>query len=233
MKVVQNNKTIRRNTKIGRYITYFSLAVLALGLIITFYWKDQILLSWLAILIGFISSQIGIYFSKRWGRTPIPYETITQSLKGLDDRYTLYHYITAAPHLLVGPAGILPILPYTQPGTITYDQAKNRYRQQGGNAIFKLFGQEGLGRPDEEAKLVVQDLSTQLSKKLESAENIPLEPVLVFINPKVSLNNEGSPFEAVVSEKLKDLVRRKTKTTPLKPDVYEKVNTVFPQESIE
>ncbi len=85
--------------------------------------------SFIAMLLGLVLSQIGVYFANRWGKSPRIDERITLGLKGLDDRYSLYHYVTAVPHLLIGPAGIWVLSPHYQAGTITFE--KNRYRQQG------------------------------------------------------------------------------------------------------
>jgi len=102
--------------------------------------------------------QFGNYYLSRWGKSPRPDELITAALKGLDDRYSLYHYVTPLFHLLVGPTGVYALLPYNQAGRLYYDEQRNRWRQKGGNAFLKLFGNEGLGRPDMEAKYAQSDL---------------------------------------------------------------------------
>ncbi|HZU87518.1 MAG TPA: hypothetical protein VFF78_08550, partial [Anaerolineaceae bacterium] len=107
MKIITNHKTIKRSRKIGQYTTLGSLGILVVGFITSIN-PDPSLFIWalLALMVGFLLSQIGIYYGNRFGRTPRYDERINQSLKGLDEKYSIYHYMTPVPHLLVGPAGI-------------------------------------------------------------------------------------------------------------------------------
>ena len=125
-------------------------------------------------IIGLIFSQVGVYFANRWGKSPRVDERITQGLKGLDDRYTLYHYTTPVPHLLVGPSGIWVITPQYQSGTVTYE--KNRYRQQGVGFFARVVGQEGLGRPDLEARAYQEDFKKFLKKSLPETSQPRVKP---------------------------------------------------------
>src|SRR4030065_1166954 len=114
MNIIRNEKLIKRNSRIAQITVVAGLAVLAAGMFISFRYKEQVTLSMGALLVGFLLSQIGIYFSNRWGRRPRPDELLDQSLKGLDSKFTLYHYSTPVAHLLLGPAGVWLLLPYHQ-----------------------------------------------------------------------------------------------------------------------
>ncbi len=123
MRKITNEKLVKRNRVAGQVLTIASLAILGLSLYLSFQASSQyISYSFLGLILGFILSQVGIYFTNRWGRHPRPDEIIDNSLKGLDDKYSLYHYVTPVSHLLLGPAGIWIILPYSQGGTITYEK---------------------------------------------------------------------------------------------------------------
>ncbi len=94
-----------------------------------------------------------MYYGNRWGRSPRPDELIDKGLKGLGREYTIYHYVTAASHLLVGPAGVWTLMPYYQSGKIVYE--KKRWKSRGGGFIqsyLRLFGQENMGRPEIESE---------------------------------------------------------------------------------
>ncbi|MEN4100885.1 MAG: hypothetical protein ROW52_13265, partial [Anaerolineaceae bacterium] len=127
MKIVTNQKLIKRNSRIGQTTTLVSLAILAGGLFMSFN-ADLIQYSFFALLLGFILSQVGIHYGTKFGRSPRPDERLSQALKGLGEQYVLYHYSGPVPHLLVGPSGIMPLLPYNQRGTITYDENRKRWR---------------------------------------------------------------------------------------------------------
>ena len=230
MKVITNDKLIKRNGNIGKYLTIGALVILFAGMAITWLHPELFWLSWIGLLLGIVLWQIGLFFSNRWGRSPRPDEIITRSLKGLNYDYTLYHYNTPVSHLLVGPAGIWVILPYYQRGTITYE--KNRWKQRGGGlglAYMKIFAQEGLGRPDLDSQEDVDKMTKFLSKA--DISDIPeINPVLVFIDKRAQLNLEGAPIPAFMASDVKDYIKKRAKETPYPKEWIDSIKAVLPQE---
>ncbi len=244
MKIVTNNKYIRRNKKIGQFTTFGSLGILVIGFIISLQ-PDPALFTYslLALVVGFIMSQVGIYFGNRWGRSPRPDEVLSAGLKGLEDKYTLYNFMTVVPHLLVGPAGIWILSTFTQQGVITYDPGKKRWHQRGGNFLMKIFGQEGLGRPDQDTYSLVQEFQKFVTKEVD-IPNLPTPQVaMVFLaDPKkVSLVAPDSPVPAMHIEKLKDFVRKQAKENSIRNehkdpfflDTLIQLRQLLPEESID
>ncbi len=212
MKIVSNDKLIKRNSTIAKVTFFASLFVFGIGLIVSFQRPDDPrILSYTmgALILGFTFSQVSIYYQNRYGKRPRPDEQITAALKGLDDKFTLYHYTSPVPHLLVGPSGVWGLLPYSQGGTITYE--KDRWKQKGGSFMLKLFGGEGLGRPDLEAGGYLRDIQNSLQKGLSEQPLPPIRMALVFTNPKVQIEAEDPPIPTVASKKIKELVRKYTK----------------------
>jgi hypothetical protein len=126
--------------------------------------------------------------------------------------------MTVVPHLLVGPAGIWILAPYLQKGTISYDPAKKRWQQRGGNFLLKIFAQEGLGRPDQDTYSLFQDLQKFISKEVE-IPNLPSPQVaMVFLDEKAVVQASDSPIPAMHIEKLKDFLRRQAKENIAKSD---------------
>jgi hypothetical protein len=208
MKIVTNTKLIQRNRRIGQILSLGSLAVLGVGLYISF--RPELLsYSFIALIIGFMISQIGIYFGNRWGRSPRPDEQLTSALKGLDDKYTLYHYTAPVSHLLVGPSGLWVLLPYNQTGVITYQ--KGRWKQKGGSLYLKVFAQESMGRPDMDVKSSLEDIQKFVNKELGDMEKPPIQAAVVFTNPKVEVKAPEAPIPTLEVDKLKDLIRKKVK----------------------
>jgi len=85
MKVITNDRLIKRNSRIGQIATVSGLLVLVGGMVIAFRNPNSASISWLALIAGFALSQIGLYFGNRWGRHPRPDELLDQGLKGLSD----------------------------------------------------------------------------------------------------------------------------------------------------
>lgn len=212
MNILINTKLVKRYTRIGQVLMFGGMAILIAGMIVNIRYPEMVSLSLGALLLGFLLSQVGIQISNKWSRQPRPYDTINKALKGLDGRYSLYHYTTPASHLLLGPSGVWVILPKYQGGTISY--SNGRYRQKGGNLYLKIFGQEGIGRPDLEAQAEVARVRTYLSKLLPQ-EKIPnVNAVFSFVHPKVTVvqpEGEQPAYPFVPDEKLKDVVRKTSK----------------------
>ncbi|NCP86605.1 MAG: hypothetical protein CO094_08030 [Anaerolineae bacterium CG_4_9_14_3_um_filter_57_17] len=233
MNIVTNEKTIQRNKRIGSIATIGSILLFGAGIWFTTAVKDPVIINqyiWVVygtLIIGFIGSQIGISLGNRFGRTPRMDERVSAALKGMTKDYTLYHYVSPASHLLVGPAGIWALETYHQRGTIVYE--KNRYQQKGGGLLLgylKIFAQEGLGRPDLDVESEFAGLK-KLFKKEFSEDLPPLNAALVFLDPRAEINAEGAPYPALKPDGLKDLLRKAAKTNPLPAETIQRVNRLF------
>jgi hypothetical protein len=213
MRIITNEKLIKRNNKIGQFTSIGSLIILAVGLFYSF--KDvkgaYVTLTFSSLIVGFILFQVGNFFLTRWGKSPRPDEIISQSLKGLDDKYTLYHYETDISHLLVGPAGIIVLLPYPQSGKISYDAQKNQWKQKGGNFFLKVFAQEGLGKPNSDAKDNKELLERYLLKIGVEKDLAKGSSLLVFTNENATVEGTESPTPYVTIAKIKDYIRKQAK----------------------
>jgi hypothetical protein len=210
MKIVADEKKIQRNSRIGQITSLAGFVILLGGMYFVFGDPNQVNLILVALLAGFILSQVGMYYSNRWGRRPD--KAIDLALKGLDDRYAIYHYAAPAQHVLVGPAGVWVILPYFQLGKITYE--KNRWKQRGGGFIqsyLRFFGQESIGRPDLDVAHDLEVLKEFLAKKLPETELPSIEAVLVFLSDKAQIEAENAPTPTMLGKDLKEYLRKTTK----------------------
>jgi hypothetical protein len=196
MKIISNEKLIKRNSIIGNVLSLSSIAILGVGMFFSFKDKEGIYLpiTFSALIVGFLLFQVGNFFMNRWGKPPRPDQKLSQALKGLDDKYTLYHYQTDISHLLIGPGGIFSLLPYNQTGNITYDSLKGRWKQSGGNFFLKTFGGESLGKPDLDSRYAVSDIQKFLTKKNINLGDYVPESVIVFTNDKATVMVEDSPI---------------------------------------
>lgn len=235
MNILIHEKNIRRNAKIGQYTSLASLIILAGGMYISFIYPALIYVSFAALLVGFVTSQVGIYFGNRWGRHPRADERLTAALKGLTRDYTMYHYLTPVNHLLVGPAGIWIIEPYYQRGTIKSDGKK--WTQKGGGfllAYLKIFAQEGLGRPDIEIKSDLENMNNAFKKALLDGQELPpINAVLVFTDDRVILDAAEAPNPTLKLDQLKEFFRKTAKQTPFPASEIKRITALLPVESVE
>jgi len=227
MEIIVNERLIHRNARIGQVTSIVGLLVLAGGMYISFAQPELFNLSLLALLLGFALSQIGIYFGNRFGRHPRPDEYLNQALKGLDGRFTIYHYKTPASHLLVGPSGIWVLAPRPTRGKITYNESKRRYVQKGGNVYMKIFAQESLGRPDMEIPSEIEGVTRFLKQRMPEKELPEIQAALVFTNDMTEVEADNAPIPTMTIKKLKDFIRKTAKGETLSPAWISEINAAI------
>lgn len=228
MKTIKNEKLIKRNAKIGQWMSLGALAVLGVGMYISFTRVDLFTYSIAALVVGFAMTQIGMYFSNRWGRSPRIDEQLDAALKGLSNEDTIYHFVAPAPHLFVGAAGIWVLLPFHQRGKVTY--YKNRWRLTGGGfmqAYMTIFGQEGIGRPDIEMEAQINSVKKYLAKKMNENEIPDIRGGLVFTNDQIEIDETDAPLPVMKIKQLKEFMRQRAKENPLSPKTLEQVKGLF------
>ncbi len=229
MKVIKNEKLIKRNGRIANWTSIGALMVLGLGMFISFTRPDLFAWSVASLVVGFLMTQVGIFFSSRWGRSPRPDERLDAGLKGLPTEDTIYHYVTPVSHLYVGSAGIWVLLPLHQRGSVTYQ--KNRWKITGGGFLqgyLSIFGQEGLGRPELEIESEVDSIKKYLVRKLGNENDLPkINGMLVFTNELVEIETNNAPTPALKIKQLKDFLRGKAKEKSLTPESMEQVKGLF------
>jgi len=228
MKIIKNEKLIKRNATIGNWTSLAALAILGGGMYISFKRQELFVYSLIALLVGFTLTQIGMYMGNRFGRSPRPDEKLDAGLKGLQNEFVMYHYTTPASHLLVGPAGVWVVMPYHQRGQVEFK--KNRWQIKGGGFLqgyMRIFGQEGLGRPDIEIDGELRSLNKYLSKKMDQSQLPEINALMVFTNDDVEINGEDAPIPALKLKQVKDFMRQKAKEKKLSAETLTELKTAF------
>ena len=228
MRIVKNEKLIKRNAQIGQYTSLAALVVLAAGMYISLQRQDLFVYALVALVLGFIMTQIGMFFSTRWGRSPRPDQQLDAALKGLPGDTVLYHYTTPVSHLLVGPAGMWILRPYHQKGKVTY--SGNRWRLSGGGfmqSYMRIFGQEGLGRPEVDIAAEANSLKKYLAKHMDEQQIPEIQSVLVFTNEEMQLDTADSPSPALKIKQLKEFMRQRSKERSVAPLAIDRVKAVL------
>ncbi|HDD55633.1 MAG TPA: hypothetical protein ENG59_05285 [Chloroflexi bacterium] len=210
MIIVRNERLIKRNKKIGNYSGIISIIVLGAGMYVSFKFQDQFSYALAALVVGFTLSQVGIFYSNRFARSPRPDEELDAALKGLDDQYALYHYQSPVTHLLVGPAGLWVLYPFPQKGKIVYNENKGRWKKIGGNLYLQFFAQDSIGRPDQEIERSQQRLKKAL-EKIPEFEVPEIRSALVFSDEKAVVEAENAPVPTLHARQLKKLIRKEAK----------------------
>ncbi len=226
MRLITNEKLITRNAAIGKYSATAGLVILIGGLLVSLFKQgpEYQLIPFYTLIIGFILSNVGIYYSNRFVRAPRPDQSLEGALKGMDDRYILYHYRLPTPHVLVCPSGVYALVPKFQSGELLWDG--KRWKHKGANIFLSLFGQEGLGNPNAEAASDVETLAKFLAKKVDG-DIPPTQAIIVFYNPKAVIEAKDAPIPAMHVKQFKEYLRKLPKGPTLSPEQISALNTAL------
>ena len=121
-----------------------------------------------------------------------------------------------------------------QGGHIGYDEKKQRWTQKKANWFMKLFGQESLGRPDQECEANLEAVRNYFVSRDIDFPDDKIHPVLVFINPQAVIE-EGQNFkyDTIPLAKLKETIRNYAKADRLDADFIDQVTDKLPLDDIE
>ncbi len=217
MEVITNEKLIKSRARLGRIASFAGLAILLAGLVASLY-SQWFLASLVCLFVGFLLSQIGLYYANRWVKEPRGDQILDKILKGFGDRYCLYNYVLPAPHVLLGPYGLCVIKPKHQAGQVRCEGDTCR-RELGWKRVLLLFGQEGLGSPIKEVRDEAEKLRRFLDQRFP--DDVPIEEVVVFTNPQAELEAENCAVPVLDGTQFKLFLRNLSKDRPI-PDSQRK-----------
>jgi hypothetical protein len=185
MRIIRNERRIRRLGFVGQYAALAGMLVLLAGLIVSFIKPEWLTLMFVCVALGLGLSIVGGFFADRYAGPLARHTALTKALKGLDDSYALLHYVLPAAHVLVEPGGCTVFTVKPHGGQVTY-----------------------------EAEAQVHKLERWLASQQPDAE-VPVRAAIVFVNPEVKLDAAGSPIPAFYGKKVKAWLRGPGKLKPL------------------
>lgn len=231
MVVLRDERRIARMKQIGQWTSLAGMLALVGGLVMAFTALNGsaslVFYQLLALMGGWILSQIGIYLAHRYVRDPRPDQVLDQQVKKVARDGRFYHFLLPAPHVLLTPQGIIIFIAKFQSGRITVQGDKWR---QKGIGFRRFFGQEGLGNPTREAESAVAAVASYLRKHAPTVEEVPIAPVIVFTTKHAGeLDLDNSDIPAIHFAKLKTFLRqqrgKKAKNMPAAD--YEAIKAAF------
>jgi hypothetical protein len=229
MQVYVNEAYIKRRATIGKWASLLGLAVLLGGFIISLRNPSLFFISFGTLIVGFLLSNVGIYYANRYVRPERPDAVLAQSLKGFDKRYALYQFRLPVSHVLREPSGLTVILLKPQEGTITLENGKWRHKQ-GWGRLLRWVGQEGLGKPDRELEHEVQVMQDWLQDQAPDLD-APVRGVVVFTNPKADLQLGDPPVPAMPAKQLKGWLRKAGKLPQLPDETFDRLKERLNEEA--
>lgn len=214
MRLIANESQIKTRTRIGEIAPLVGVGLSLGGIAIAFLKPEWIWIGSIIMWVGLVASLIGSYFAGRYLGPLAHHKKVPEALKGLENSFTLLMYKTPAPFVLVDGGGLTVITVRSQGGHITYADGKWRHKEKMGG-LKRFAGQEGVGRPDQIAKVELDDLQRFLSKRLPEGLEVPVRAVVLFVNPDAVLEVEDSPIPVFRTRELKRWLRREGRRSNL------------------
>ncbi|HLF03105.1 MAG TPA: hypothetical protein VI547_14075 [Anaerolineales bacterium] len=210
MRLVTNDSLVKRNATIGKYAMGAGFLILIGGLLVNLNSLNNNnpalqSIPFVSLIVGFILTNIGTHMTNRYGREPRADKTLDGALKGFDDRYHLYNFYLPAPHFLVAPNGLFALVPKFQHGLVRWDG--KRWSHKNASFFRSFFGQDNLANPNAEAAADAEAIAKYLAKKI-GGDLPPVQAIIVFYHPNVTIEAENPPIPAVHVKQLKEHLRK-------------------------
>ncbi len=205
MRVVINEAQIKRNRQISHILFFVSLAGMGVGFFYT--WTSDPAsqgnqLSCFILPLLLLMTLTSVRMANNWIREPRPIDVLSDALKGLGKKYTLFHYLLPGQHVLVGPEGVFTLKTVWQDRH--YRVAGKKWRGEEG-LLRKLNGymrQDLIGNPFQDALFEAQQVQ-KLADKIAPEAGIEVQPLVVFIHPSASFEAEEPLFPVLYADSKK------------------------------
>jgi hypothetical protein len=233
LRIVTNEVYITKRKSWGSRIAMLSFLLLIAGAILSFIdpawiglpsWVN-LLVAYVLVIAGFIGFNVGTYHTLRWGRTDREDLVLKENLTGLDNRYRLYNYIQGLPvlHALLTPHAVYVLETRGINGQTVACQGDRWRRSMKLMDYLRVFSEERLRNPTQDALNGVARLRAALAEYLPEgmAENLRIEPAVVFTGKDVQLSVEDPAVPAVLAKNLRSMIR--IQEEPMPPEVYRAV----------
>ncbi len=231
MRVYVNEKKVSFRRRVANIASVVGLGVLIGGMAITLQVRPDnpryglwVSVALGALLVGFVAAQIGNYNLRHFARHPRPDEQVDKALKGLDDKYAIYHWLLPADHVLLGPGGLFVIVVRDTKDPVIAHGTKWRQPFKF-TRVLGLFGQEGLGDPVGEAL----DQTERLRRWLQKTDPdfvVDITPLVFFTNA-IPLTREQPDVPPVLPKELKKFIRTRAKEARLSEEMYRRLRDLF------
>ncbi|MEJ7838181.1 MAG: nuclease-related domain-containing protein, partial [Thermomicrobiales bacterium] len=158
--------------------------------------------AYVAMLLGFVTFNIGMQQIGRWSRNPRNDQVIDRSLEKLGDRYIVVHYPEIGgkrlDHLVIYPGGALVLTAKEIDGEIAVEGKRWRRKTRGIRRFLSFSGPQ-LGQPGSETDNAVASFETYLEKQ---QMEIDVNGVIVFLHPITELDVENPEYPVLHADEL-------------------------------
>ncbi len=217
MRLVRNNGYLKTRKKFARLAAFGGFVMLIASVALTFFIPALFIPGYILLILGFITFNMGMQQTTKWSRHPRPDEILDDTLRRLNDRFTLIHFPSIGKgkpeHVLVYPGGLVVITTREVQGKVSVDG--NKWHRSGGR-IWSLIGMSGpqLGNPTYDNQHDQEFLQTLLKDRDLPGEDA-IDGIVAFLNPRAELQVGTTDITVVTTEALLHAVRELSSETVL------------------
>jgi hypothetical protein len=155
-------------------------------------------------MVGLLLYSLGQTQLRRWGPRNRQDEQLVKAIRGLDDRYKLYAFLSSSmpDYILVSPAGVQVLVVRNEAGQIAC--VRDQWRKPGSRLTSLLS--PGLGNPSADAARQLDRVRRVLTDA--GLQDVPTSAFIVFTNDKVQLRIEGCTVTASRVDQFQDRLLR-------------------------
>ncbi len=215
MRVVRDDAFIKKRIQFAQRGSLIGMGMLLVSLVLT--WNGQPLISWLLLIGGFVIAMAAARVGNRYIRPPRPDKILDTVLERLDNRFTIFHYLRPAEHLVLTPSGLIAIRMQEQRGRISVRGARWRH-QPLWQRLRTLLGEEGLDNPARTLRREMAETSRGLAGLQGEDGSVPIEGVILFYSGKVQLERENPEFPVLLPDELRATIRSMAEARPPLPN---------------
>ena len=228
MKIITDEKVIKRNTRFGFWASMASPVIMVFSAMMILNQPDLMVPALIVFLIGAAAFAIGMAFRKYSRGTELE---LNQVLKKLNNKYSIYHFHTPVSHLLVGPAGIWMLHPKHVQGRVTYNERRKRWRLKQIDPLSRIlfFLVEGLGNPQREIMDEARALDRYLKKKWSLEEKPQVQAVMVMMNEKAEVQADNAHIPTVHISQLREFLRKQEQQNKMPASVIKEFKRTLEQ----
>lgn len=194
---------------LGRAFFFGGLIVLGGGFVYSLGRDEALFEVLVAAIVGTLLAQVGLPLINKWNPDRRVDRALNAALKGLDDRWTLLHYLPGTEHALIGPPGVMTLIPRDEEGRIEYDpQEESWVQDKPRSGLLRRGGRREIGGLEKQAQTKTGRLAQHFGD--HAAGEASPEAVLVFMSDEADVNVDPltAPVPSVHHKKLKDWLRR-------------------------
>lgn len=179
------------------------LILLLASVLAPLFWQNLAPYALILLLVGGVTSMVGIYLANRWVRRPRPEESLAKALKSFDDTYRLFHYPSfPCDHVLLTPSGVVGLEVVNLASRFTYRDRRWRESMTMGRALRYLV-EPRIGDPVVVSEALAAEMGQWFSDHLGGGADVPVRVLTVFTHPAVELEIDTPHVPAYKVEKLR------------------------------